>query len=75
MLDYDVVGYGKEREDGTRKPSLGKENIFKLKLSLAKEGIVNPVLDFVIAYRELQTESGYLKFLPWKGDNKFYDVS
>jgi hypothetical protein len=68
MLGYPVVGYGKVKQDGTRGPSLGKENIFKLKLKVS-----NPVLDFIISYREVQTESGYLKFLPWKGDNVYYE--
>lgn len=63
LLGYDVVGRGKERKDGTKGPSLGKENIFKLRLK-----VENPVLDIVIAYRELIKETGTLKFNPWKSN-------
>ncbi len=63
MLGYPIVGRGKVKKDGTRGASLAKKNIFKLRLKFN-----NPVLDLVIAYRELAKESGTLKFLPWKTD-------
>jgi len=60
MLGYPVVARGKEKKDGTRNAKLSKDAIFKLKLQFD-----NPVLDFVIAYREIAKESGSLKFNPW----------
>lgn len=61
MLGYPVVGKGKVKKDGTRGPSLAKDNLFKLKLSYN-----NPVIDLIIAYRETAKESGSLKFNHWK---------
>lgn len=61
LLGYPVVARGKEKADGTRSPSLGKKAIFKLRLKQE-----NPVLDIVIAYRELAKESSSLRFEPWK---------
>lgn len=61
MLGYPVVGKGKIKKDGSRGPSLAKDNLFKLKLSYN-----NPVIDLIIAYRETAKESGSLKFNPWK---------
>lgn len=63
LLGYPVVGKGKPRKDGSRGPSLSKKNIYKLRLKFN-----NPVIDFIIAYRELAKESGSLKFTPWKTD-------
>lgn len=60
MLGYPVVGRGKETKNGTRNPSLAKRNMFRLKLKFD-----NPCIDLIIAYRELQKESGSLKFQPW----------
>lgn len=60
MLGYPVVARGKENAKGERNPSLGKEAIFKLKMQYD-----NPVLDFIIAYREVAKESSSLKFNPW----------
>lgn len=57
LLGYPVVGRSKK----TGQPSLGKKNIYKLRL---KEN--NPVLDLTIRYRETAKESGSLKFLEWK---------
>jgi len=60
-LHYPVIDYGKpSKKDGTKKPSLGKKNIFKLRLRYN-----NPVLDLCINYRETMKESGSLKFTPW----------
>jgi len=61
MLGYPVIATGKEKQDGTRNPSLGKKAIFKLRLKFE-----NPVLDLIIAYREIAKESSSLKFTPWK---------
>lgn len=60
LLGYDTVGYGKPTKKGTRNPSLSKTNIFKLRMKYN-----NPVLDYVIAFRELAKESGSLKFSPF----------
>lgn len=60
MLGYPVIGRGKLTAKGTRNPSLGKKNIFKLKLKHD-----NPVADLIINYRETAKESGTLKFQPW----------
>lgn len=60
MLGYPVVSRGKERQDGTRGASLGKKNMFKLRL---KQN--NPVIDVCIAYRETGKETGALRFDPW----------
>lgn len=60
MLGYPVVARGKTRKDGTRHPSLGKKAIYVLRLR--KE---NPVIDFTMAYRETQKETGSLQFEPW----------
>ena len=61
MLGYPIVGRGSEKKDGTRGPSLGKKNMYKLKLKHE-----NPVIDICLAYRELSRESGSLGFKPWK---------
>lgn len=61
LLGYPVIGKGKERKDGTKAPSLGAKNMFKLRLKHA-----NPVIDIIIAYRETGKESGALKFTPWR---------
>ena len=62
MLGYDVVNYGKaSKVDGSRKPSLQKKNLLKLRLKY-----VNPVIDICMWYRELAKETGSLKFIPWK---------
>lgn len=63
LLGYPVVGKGKEKKDGTRSPSLGKLNMFKLRLKQD-----NPVINIVLTYRELGKESGAIKFTPWKED-------
>lgn len=61
-LGYGVVGKGNERLDGTRGPSLGKKNLFKLKLKVTD----NPVIDIILSYRELSKESSMLQFTPWR---------
>lgn len=61
LLGYPIIGYGKTKEDGTRSPSLGKKNLYKLRLSNE-----NPVIDLCLAYRETAKETGSLKFNPWK---------
>lgn len=60
MLEYPIVGRSKK----TGLPSLGKNNIYKLRLR-----VNNPVLDLVIKYRETSKESGSLKFTEWKDSN------
>jgi hypothetical protein len=55
------VGWGKESKvDGKRKPSLSKKAIYKLRLKFD-----NPVIDFIIAYRQLAKETSSLKFNPF----------
>jgi hypothetical protein len=44
----------------TRKPSLAKEAMYKLKLKYPD----NPVIDFVLAFRRLQKETGSIQFNP-----------
>lgn len=62
LLGYPVMGRGKtSKKTGLRKASLAKKNMFKLRLKFD-----NPVIDFIIAYRELAKESGTLKFTPHK---------
>lgn len=59
---HDVCGYPViNRSEKTNEPSLGKREMFKLRLKHE-----NPLIDLCIAYRELQKESGSLKFRPWK---------
>lgn len=60
ILEYPVVARSKK----TGEPSLGKQAIFKLALKHE-----NPVLQFIIAYREVSKSYGTLKFIPWKDDN------
>lgn len=60
LLNYPVVAYGKPKLDGTKSPSLGKNAMFKLKLKHN-----NPVIDFVLAYRNKSHETGSLKFTPY----------
>lgn len=61
MLGYPIVAKGKEKDDGTRSPSLGKKALYKLRLNNE-----NPVIDICLWYRELAKESGSLKFTPFK---------
>jgi hypothetical protein len=61
LLGYPIVGWGKESKvDGKRKPSLSKKAIYKLRLKFD-----NPVIDFIIAYRQLAKETSSLKFNPF----------
>lgn len=66
MLGYRVVGRGKpSKKDGTRKPSLAKKNLYKLRLLYN-----NPVIDFCNLYRSTKLESSTpLGFIPFKDDN------
>jgi hypothetical protein len=57
MLDYPVVA----RSKVTGNASLAKGAMFKLKLKHE-----NPVIDLVLAYRDMAKESGSLKFDLWK---------
>ena len=62
LLGYPIVGWGKESKvDGKRKPSLSKKSIYKLRLKFD-----NPVIDFIIAYRQLAKETSSLKFTPFE---------
>lgn len=47
----------------TGEPSLGKKVMFQLALKHE-----NPVIKFIILYRQVQKEYGALKFRPWKDD-------
>lgn len=57
MLDYPVV----QRSKKTGGSSLAKKAMYLLRLKHD-----NPVIDFILAYRELAKESGSLKFTPWR---------
>jgi hypothetical protein len=65
-VDYfhNSLGYKAISKTGVGNPSLGKDNIYKLKLKYPD----NPVLDFVLAFRRLSKQSGTLKFIPWMKD-------
>jgi hypothetical protein len=56
LLGYKVMA----RSMKTRKPSLAKEAMYKLKLQYPD----NPVIDFVLAFRRLQKETGSIQFNP-----------
>jgi len=56
QMGYPVVA----RSDKTNEPSLGKDILYKLKLSHD-----NPVIDALIQYRRRQKETGTLQFEPW----------
>lgn len=56
LLGYKVVA----RSRKTRKPSLAKEAMYKLKLAYPD----NPVIDIVLRYRQLQKETGSIQFNP-----------
>jgi len=58
-LGYKVVGYGKTKKDGTKGPSLAEKNMLRLRLQYN-----NPVIDLILAYRQLQKESSSLQFKP-----------
>lgn len=60
LLGYPVVARGKETKKGIRNASLAKTAIFKL-----RQKFDNPVLEFVIAFREVAKETSSLKFEPW----------
>ena len=55
-LGYPVIARSKK----TKKPSLDGKALYKLLLKHP-----NPVINLVLAYRELSTETGKLKFIPW----------
>lgn len=56
-LNYPVV----KRSQKTNAPSLDEGSLLKLKLQHK-----NPVIDFLIAYRKRQKETGVLNFEPWR---------
>lgn len=59
---HDALGYPVlKRSEKTNNPSLDAKNLFKLRLRHD-----NPVIDFLIAYRETQKETGAMKFNIWK---------
>lgn len=58
---HDLLGYRAAGRTKANKPSLAKENLFKLAL---KEK--NPVIPLLIKYRELQKETGTLQFKTWR---------
>jgi len=63
LLGYDVVAKGKEKEDGSRGPSLAKKAMYKLRMKYD-----NPVIDLCLAFRSIIRETGYLNFTPWQID-------
>lgn len=60
LLGYPVVA----RSMKTQEPSLAKKAMFKLALKHD-----NPVIQLVLAYREVAKEYGTYKFTPWLDDN------
>lgn len=69
MLNYPINGRFNSKKTG--KPSLAAKAVYDLKLRLAtycekNGGVVNPVLDIIIAYRQTLKETGTLRFIPWK---------
>jgi hypothetical protein len=56
LLGYPVVG----RSKTTNNPSLSEDNLLKLALK-----IENPIIDWLIKYRQIQKESGTLNFKTW----------
>lgn len=65
ILGYPVVARGKVNDKGQRNPSLAKKAMFKLRLSND-----NPVIDFIIAYRQVALETSTpLGFVPFRDDN------
>lgn len=61
IMSYPIVGVSKI----TGKPSLDEKNFYKLALKMKDKGIVNPVVDLVLAYRSKAKETGSLKFNHW----------
>lgn len=61
MLGYEQVAKGKEQKDGSKNASLAKTAMFKLKMKYN-----NPVIDIILAARELVKESSSLAFNPWR---------
>ena len=62
---HDILGYPVvARSKKTDKPSLAKNAMFKLALKHE-----NPVLQFTLAFREVQKSFGTLQFHPWKDNN------
>ena len=74
MCGYPIQGYGKVQKrgkyEGKRAPSLNEKNFLKLVMKMADKGVVNPVIDIVLAYRGIAKESSMLKFEPWCGIRK-----
>lgn len=65
ILGYPVVSRGRARDDGSRHPSLAAKAMYKLRLAND-----NPVIDFIIAYRQTALETRTpLGFTPWRDDN------
>jgi hypothetical protein len=65
MLGYPVLQRGKPNKlTGMQKPSLGKKTMYRLAIRYPD----NPVIRFVLAFRELSKEYSSLKFTPWKDD-------
>jgi hypothetical protein len=60
MLGYPTVV---PRSEKTGMPSLGKKAMYKLALKHN-----NPVITFVMLYRQVQKEYGSMSFVPWKDD-------
>lgn len=58
---HDTMGYKPVGYTAKKKPSLGADNLYLLKLHYPQ----NAVIDFSLAYRALVKESGMLKFRRW----------
>jgi len=67
---HELLGYPVISKTKTGKPSLGKDNLLKLGLS-----VDNPVTKFLIRYRETQKESGILNFNPWITINEQKEIA
>jgi hypothetical protein len=67
ILGYKVMGYGKDKKDGSKSPSLGKKHLYKLALQYE-----NPVITLICTYRGVKKETSRLQFVPWK--LRFYDT-
>ncbi len=57
---HDQLGYPIVARTPNGGPSLAEDSLYKLALK-----VKNPVIDFLIKYRQVQKESGCLNFNPW----------
>jgi hypothetical protein len=57
---HDMLGYPIVARTKTNAACLNEENLYKLALK-----VENPVIQFLVKYRQIKKESGTLKFNPW----------